>query len=289
MNVLCWRGYNARFLIITAVTCFTCMAASIKAVSSSIPLYESVFCRSAISALLLGFLMWKRRIPFRAKNFPLLFTRSLSGLLAMSCNFYVLGKLSLGDASMLVNTFPIFVALLSFLFLDERPSRVLLTWIAVAMAGIILILRPQFDFINYAGFIALLAAIFSAVVVVVIRQSHETDPSLRIAFYFTAIAAFVSFPIMLESFVRPGLREAGLLGLAGLFGTAGQILMTRAYGLEDVSRLSPLSYVGVVMAFVLGILFWKEIPTAWSIAGTAIVMAACIQIARLEKPTPVIE
>lgn len=47
-----------------------------------------------------------------------------------------------------------------------------------------LILRPQLDFLNYAGFIALMASFFSAVVVVAIHQSHETDPSLRIAFYF---------------------------------------------------------------------------------------------------------
>lgn len=280
---------NPRLLILLAVSCFTGMSASIKAVSAHMPLYESVFFRSAISALILGFLMKHRGVSFHAKNFPLLFTRSLSGLLAMSCNFYVLGKLSLGDTSMLISTFPIFVAILSFLFLNERPSRLLIAWIIMATSGIILILRPQFDFFNYAGFIALLGAIFSSVVVIVIRQSHETDPSLRIAFYFTAIAAFISLPIMLQYAVMPSPREALLLGLAGLFGTGGQILMTRAYGLGDVSRLSPLSYFGVVLAFLLGILFWNEIPTLWSIVGTLIVMAACIQIARLEKPVPVME
>ncbi len=283
------RRHNARFLIIAAVTCFTGMSASIKAVSAHIPLYESVFVRSAITAWILGALMHHRRIPFKAQNFPLLFTRALSGFLAMSCNFYVLGKLSFGDASMLVNTFPIFVAVLSVIFLGERPSRTLIAWILVAMTGIALILRPQFNFFNYAGFIALLAAVFSSIVVIVIRQSHETDPSLRIAFYFTAIAAFISAPLMLQQMVVPTTQECLLLGIAGLSGTGGQILMTRAYGLEDVSKLSPLSYFGVVLAFLLGVSFWGEIPTAWSIAGTAIVMAACIQIARLEKPEPVME
>lgn len=280
---------NARFLILTAAFFFTSMAAAVKAVSPEIPLYEIVFFRSTISVVVLGILMCANRIPFRARNFPLLATRSLSGFLAMSCNFYALGHLTFGDTSMLVNTFPLFVALLSFLFLGERPTRTLLFWILVALIGIVLILRPQLNFLNYAGFIALMASFFSAVVVVAIHQSHETDPSLRIAFYFTASCTLISAPIMLQNFVLPTPRETAFLVLMGLMGTGGQIVMTKAYGLEEVSRLSPLAYFGVILSFLMGIIFWKEIPTAWSIAGSAVVMLCCIQIARLEKPTPLID
>ena len=68
----------------------------------------------------------------------------------------------------------------------------------------------------------------------------------------------------------------------------GQIVMTKAYGMEEVSRISPLAYFGVVLSFLMGVIFWGEIPTLWSIVGSAMVMLCCVQIARLEKPTPVI-
>src|SRR3989338_10345563 len=152
---------DARALILIAAFFFTGMSACVKAVAPTIPLYEPVFFRSAISAAILGCLMYRRRIPFRAKNVPLLTTRALSGFLAMSCNFYALGHLNFGDAAMLVSTFPFFVALLSFLFLGERLTRPLFLWIAVALIGVGMILRPQINFLNYAGLIALLARFFS--------------------------------------------------------------------------------------------------------------------------------
>jgi drug/metabolite transporter (DMT)-like permease len=215
-------------------------------------------------------------------------TRSLSGFAAMSCNFYALGKLSFGDACTLVNTFPVFAALFSFLFLGERPTKGLWALIALSWLGILLILRPQFHFLNFAGFVALLAAVFSAVVIVVIHQTHETDPSLRIAFYFTTLCAFISLPLMLQNYVAPDTREWALLAASGILGTGGQILMTKAYGLSGVSRLAPLSYTGVVLSFLAGVIFWGEIPAFWSVAGSAVVILCCVLIARLEKQTPAV-
>lgn len=280
---------NPRFLILAAAVFYTGMSVCIKAVGGQIPVYESIFFRSAVSVVILGGLLWKRGIPFRAHNIALLATRSLAGLLAMSCNFYALARLTLGDAATLGSTFPIFVAFLSFLFLEERPTKALFFWIAIALVGVGLILRPQLNFFNYVGLIALLASVFSAIVVVTIHQSHETEPSLRIAFYFMATCTFVAIPIMMQHFVQPSRTETILLLTSGLFGTAGQIAMTKAYGFKNVTQLSPLSYFGVVLSFVAGLIFWQEIPTTWSIVGSVIVIFCCIQIARLEKPTPVID
>ncbi len=263
------------------------MAACIKAVSPHIPLYEAVFFRCFVTALILAKILEHKKISLKANHFPLLVTRAFSGFLAISCNFYALAHLSLGDASMLVTTFPVFVTILSFIFLKERPTPTLIFWILTALIGIAFILRPQFNFFNYAGFIALLAAIFSAIVVVVIRQSHETDPSLRIAFYFVAIATLLSGPMMLRHFILPSLHETFFLVGAGLFGTAAQILMTRAYGLDEVSRLSPLAYASVVLAFIIGLIFWNEVPHWESLVGSLIVVICCIQIARIEKPPAV--
>ncbi len=278
---------NPRLLILAASFFFTGMSVCVKAVSPKIPIYEVVFFRTSVSFLILAGLLWSRGIPFRARNVPILMTRSLSGLLAMSCNFYALGRLTLGDCAILGSTFPIFVAILSFLFLDERPTKTLFFWISIAVIGIGLILRPQMNFFNYVGLIALLASFFSAIVVVAIHQSSETDPSLRIAFYFMGVCTFIAIPIMLQHYVAPTPRETLWLISSGLFGTAGQIVMTHAYGLEDVSRLSPLSYFGVVLSFLAGMILWREIPTSWSIVGSLVVMVCCIQIARLERAEPV--
>jgi len=270
-------------LIVFASFFFVAMSACVKAVSGRIPVYEILFARTFVSALILGFLMKTRNTGFRARNLPLMLTRSLAGFAAMSCNFYALGKLSFGDAAMLVSSFPVFATLFSFFLLGERPTKPLLALVALSWVGILLILKPDWSVWNRAGFIALLAAIFSGLVVVVIRQTHETDPSLRIAFYFTAICSVLAAPLMAYDFVIPTLQENLFLLGAGVAGTVGQIFMTQAYRLGDVSRLSPLSYTGVVLSFIAGLTFWNEIPTWGSLAGSGMIMLCCVLIARMEK------
>lgn len=280
---------NARFLIPFSAIFYALMSACVKAVGPAIPIYEVIFFRAGMSVFVIGILLQKKSIAFKAKNLSVLMFRSITGLTAMACNFYVLNHLTLGDASMLVNTFPLFVALLSIFILGEKPSPALWLWIVLAIAGVSIILKPQFNFFNYAGFIALISALLTGVVVVAIHQSHETEPALRIAFYFTTISTLFCVPLLFYHVVMPDLRQSLFLTGAGIFGTIGQITMTKAYGLEDVSKLAPLASVGVLFSFILDILFWSAIPSLWTLAGGTLVLFACAQIARLEKTEPIVE
>lgn len=280
---------NGHVLLITAAFFFSSMSAFVKAAGPQIPLFEIVFFRSFISAVILALLLWFRRIPFRPQNFPLIMSRSLAGFLAVCCNFFALTHLALGDAAMLILTFPIFIALLSFLFLGERPTGKLISFIILAWVGILIILRPQIQILNFAGFIALLGAIFSALDIITVHLLHRSEHVFRIAFFHVAVSSFISLPLMLQNYVRPNLDELLLLLGAGISGTLAQIIMAQAYGLDDVSRLSPLSYVSVVFSFLLGVMFWSEIPTGYSLLGSSVVIIACIQIARLRKTEPVLE
>ena len=187
---------------------------------------------------------------------------------------------------MLLLTFPVFVALFSFLFLGERPTRKLLLLIAIAWGGILLIIEPQFRVLNFAGLIALLAGLFSSIDVIAIGALRRNENPLRITVYFVALSSLISFPLMLQDFIWPSVQDwIALLG-AGLAGTVAQVAISQAYGLDDTSRLAPLSYVSVVFAFAVGLFFWQEIPPITSVVGSLVVVYCCIRIARLEKSGP---
>lgn len=282
-----WR--NGALLIIGATFFFTGMGACVKAASSSVPLFEIVFMRSMTSVMILAFFLRWRGVSYRAGNPLMLISRAVAGSLAICCNFYGLSHLSFGDATVLLLTFPVFVALLSFVFLGERPSPRLLVLIGIAWFGIALILKPQLDVVNFAGLVALLAAVFSSLDVVTVHLSTRTDHALRIAFYLVAGASLISFPLMLQNFVWPTPSAWVLLLGAGIFGTFAQILISQAYGLGEVSRLSPLSYISVVNAFVLGLIIWGEIPSWISLLGAGLIVLCCIFIARLEKTEPLLD
>ncbi len=278
------RLYNdGHFLIPIAAFFYTGMSTSVKFLGAAFPLSEVVFFRSAVSVAIIALLMLHQKVPFRARNFPLLAARSVSGLFGMVGGFYALRTLSLGDTAVLTNTFPIFVAVLAYIFFDEKPSRTLAAYILLALVGIAILLKPQFNFLNYAGFVALMAGFFSALVVIAIHQSSKTEPAFRIAFYFMLTCALVSLPLSLLEWRTPRGMEWFHLLNSGVCGTVGQVLMTRGYGLHKTTRLAPLSYIGVVLCFITDMIFWNALPSPWSLAGGLIIVFCCIKIVRLEK------
>src|SRR5947209_7588318 len=73
---------------------------------------------------------------------PVLWMRSIAGSVSLVCSFYAVTRLPTHVVLTLTNTFPIWVAVLSWPLLNERPPRGV--WLAVltGVLGVILIKRP---------------------------------------------------------------------------------------------------------------------------------------------------
>ena len=50
-------------------------------------------------------------------------------------------------------------------------------------------------------------------------------------------------------------------------------LYTRAYGMAPTAVIAPINYFAVVLAALWGWLFWNQVPDAWSVAGSVLVIA----------------
>jgi drug/metabolite transporter (DMT)-like permease len=237
---------------------FAVMGACIKALGREIPLFEITFFRAGVSAVLLGAVMLNRGIPLKGKNQGLLLIRALSGFTAMSLNFYALAQIPLGDAALLNHSSPIFVVLLSWFFLDEKLSGLLVLLVLLSFVGILLVLRPSGNVFNLAGMAGLGGAVFAAGAYVAIRQLHQTDSFWTMAFYFMVAAALLSLPPMLATWVTPNWKQTLLLVGSGLFGSLGQLFMTYAYKNDSASWVAPFSYAGVLFSFVLGMIFFGD-------------------------------
>ncbi|HKY61871.1 MAG TPA: DMT family transporter [bacterium] len=237
---------------------FAVMGAFIKALGRDIPLFEITFFRAGVSALILGGVMLVRGIPLRGKNQRLLLIRALAGFAAMTLNFYALAQIPLGDAALLNQSSPIFVVLLSWYFLDERIPSLLMLLVLLSFVGILLVLRPSGNLFNAAGLAGLGGAVFAAGAYVAIRQLHQTDSFWTMAFYFMVVAALLSLPPMLHTWVMPNPGQTLLLIGSGLFGSLGQLFMTYAYKNDSASWVAPFSYAGVLFSFLFGIWFFGD-------------------------------
>lgn len=262
---------------------FSLMGVGVKFSTRTLPLFEVVFFRSIISALILGILIKRRHQSLRGFNEKVLLQRGLASFLALLCNFYAISKIPLADASVLTNSSPLFAVILSVIFLKEKLNGRLLFLLFLSVIGIFFILKPTLDWWNIPSLVALAAAFFAAIAFVIIHQLHETESSLTIAFYFAVVASFGSLPLMLINFQMPVGMERWFLVFMGVCGTFGQVYLCEAYKNEQVSWITSLIYTTVLFAFLWGILFFGEIPDRYSLIGTLLTVASCIAIIRLRK------
>ena len=126
----------------------------------------------------------------------------------------------------------------------------------------------------HAVLIGLLGAMLAALAKVSIRSMSATESSQRIVFYFGVISALVSLPAALLDW-RPVPADIwGWLALLGIFATAGQLALTKAYRTAPTGKIGVYVYSAVIYGALMGWWFWDEIPLWTTWAGAALIIAA---------------
>ncbi len=263
---------------------FVASWAAIKFLGTRLPLFEIVFFRGLISLIIIVFLAFWKEGTLKGRDYPALFLRSLFGYAAMLLAFYAMINVDMGNASVLFNTLPIFVALLAPPILGEAFSWRKLVIIFIAFAGIAMILRPDSEILNGASIFALIAGFLGSFAMLSVRKMAKSDSALIITLYFSAFTTVCSAPFALREFVPPSISEWWWLLIIGCALTAAQVFMAHAYKFGHASTIAPFSYVSVIGSYIAGIVFFGEVPDGWSIAGAAIIILSGTAI-MLTEPT----
>jgi drug/metabolite transporter (DMT)-like permease len=219
--------------------------------------------------------------------------RSALGTAAMGCTFAALSRpsLPLGDVVTLLNTAPLFLAVLSPLVLRERSGRHLLVALPLSMTGVVLIVRPAFLFGGSApgpgalvtALLATSAALFSAFAMMALRRVGQKESPEAIAVHFSAAATVVfalawAFAHPREGRALPNASELLRMIAAGVCAGFGQLAMTRAYTLGRAARVSAVGYVAVVVSALLGAVVLREIPRALAVVGMVLVVGGGLML-----------
>jgi drug/metabolite transporter (DMT)-like permease len=209
---------------------------------------------------------------------PALWMRSLAGSAALLSTFYAVTHLPLSDAVTLMNTVPVWVTLLSWPLLGERPGLQEAAAVGVSMLGVVLIAQPHFREGNLAILVALANAAFTAVAVLGLHRLGGVDPR-AVVVHFSAVATAVGGAVLSLSGLAPHLpvlRNAHamtlLVGVA-LVGTVGQIGLTRAFALGVPARVSVVGLTQLLFAVGYDVFLWRRTLNAWAAAGMVLVAA----------------
>jgi drug/metabolite transporter (DMT)-like permease len=240
--------------------------------------------RAALVLLFTAALAKARRVQLTIVGTRILWIRSITGSVSMLLTFYALTHLPVATAVTLTNTFPLWVTLLAWPVMRQRPTAGVLVALASGIVGVYLIEQPQGADSRLACSCALAAAFCTAVVMIGLHRLRHFDP-LVIVVHFSAVATgIIGAFILWTAATREGvdlapLADAETIALLvgiGLLGATGQILMTAAFRVAMPQRLSVIGLSQVLFALGFELLFWpaKEgIDRGYQLLGMALVMA----------------
>lgn len=215
--------------------------------------------RSSVPFLLTGlsaFLAGGQLVVFGPRA---LWLRSLAGSTSLVCTFFALTRLPVADALTLTNLFPIWVALLSWPLLRQRPGVFVWCCVVSAVCGVVLIQQPHSPEGNLATLTSLIASFTSALAMIGLHRVQGVD-TRAIVWHFSAVSlifaslamGLIESPMPVEPQPRTWLSWVELFGV-GASATVGQFCLTKAFTLGVPSRVAVvgLSQVGFALIFEL--------------------------------------
>jgi drug/metabolite transporter (DMT)-like permease len=262
--------------MVVAQLCFAAMNVFTRLGSRHLPWPEIAAARFLVGALIAVGLAAARGTSLAVTDRGGTWRRSIYGTLSALGAFFTLSspRVAVGDAATLGATAPIFVALLSGRLLDERVGRRVWVAVALAFAGIVLLVRPSFTTAAPVAAVATAGACFYALAMIWLRRIGPAESHEAVVLHFSLVALVTMLALAIPSWTWPD-AESGLYLLgAGLGGGGAQLAMTRAYALHRAAPVTALSTLGVVFTWVLALPLFPERPGPGQLAGTLLVLAA---------------
>ncbi len=239
---------------------------------SSVP-----FVLTALSAIIAG----GKLVVFGSRA---LWLRSLAGSTSLVLTFFALTRLPVADALTLTNLFPIWVALLSWPMLHQRPDSFAWGCVVFAIAGVILIQQPHLESGNLATLTALCASLTSAIAMLGLHRVRGLD-TRAIVWHFSGVSLIFGCTALWVSGAQPLNLGAGthsgaptalnwlcLVGV-GFWATLGQFGLTKAFTLGVPSRVSVIGLTQVGFAVVFEILWEHRQYNRLTVVGMLLVLA----------------
>jgi drug/metabolite transporter (DMT)-like permease len=277
---------RAAFLCLLAGGCAIAFAPIFVRLSDTGPL-ASAFWRTALATPLLWLWMLARPLPrpsAQAAGTPHFGALVLAGLFFaadLGVWHFSIVFTSVANSTLLANLAPIFVTLAGWLIWKRRVTRTFLVGMFVAIAGMFVLVGPNFALGGtrlLGDALGALTAVFYAGYMLSIKQARDAHASTaRLMAWSTAISAAALLPVALLA-PQPFLPASAagwlpLLGLAIVSQILGQGLIAYAFAHLPASLSSVSLLIQPVVAALAAWMIFAEPVGPMQFAGGAIVLA----------------
>ncbi len=304
MNTTAAAQKSLALSIVTILATVFAMAltdAFVKFASADMSLWQIYVCRSALALPVLVVLakghIWPDAVGWVA-------LRSLA-LVAMYLAIYAaIPLLDLSVIAASLYTGPLFIVVLSAVFLRE-PVRVG-QWVAVAVGftGVLFVVRPSGEAFSVLSLIPVIAALLYAVAAVITRAKCASEApaslalSLNVALILCGVPASLwtrywptihadAYPFLFGPWAEFDMGTLGILGVMAILIVGVSLGLARAYQSPKPQVIATFDYAYLIFAAFWGFVFFGEVPDIWTVIGIVLITAAGTLVLMVgRKPEP---
>ena len=272
------RPFIGALYMIGGAMMFALMAVCIKSVSRDLPNTVIVFWRNCLALILMAPLLIKatQSSGLKTLHIGLHLIRSFSGIAGMYLMFLTIGQLKIAEAVLLSLSAPLFIPIVAHFWIGEFVTRRICVGVWLGFAGILAILKPGMGIFQPVALAGICAGMLIAVSQVSIRRMSDTEPPIRIVFYFTFVGSLVSAVPLFWTWREPTFNQSLVLLLMASLALIGQLLLTRGYNMAPASKVGGFIYFNVIFSALFGWFWWNEALDWLTIVGAILVISASI-------------
>jgi len=279
--------------MLIALAAFSCLSLGdglVKSMAGQIPGTEVALLRYLFGVFGLGLALaiTKGRAGFICPRPVLQWARGAAIAAATFGFFMGVQYMPLANATSVQFTSPMLTAVLSALFLGERASRAV--WISIAMAfvGVLIVLRPQVLMLGSAAFYPLLSALSMAFLMIFNRKASGTAPLLELQFLAGVFAMLIiaggTVALHLTGMPQfalhmPNESVIAKCVMVAVTGTISHSLLFVATQRASAAVISPMMYVQLLVAVLIGYVVFHNVPTVMTLLGALCIVAGGLYLA----------
>ena len=270
-------------LRLTAVICLSAMFVTVRIVDQrGVHIVESLFYRQALALpFVIAWLSLSGGLgAVRTQRIGVHASRMLLGMTGMLLNFLSYILLLPAEAATIGFTMPIFGTILSALILREATGVHRWSAVLIGFVGVLVMIRPEAGHFPMQGVaVAIVAAIVTASVSLVLRALGRTENAGVVVFWFTTLSMIplgIAMPFFAQSHDS---LTWGLLLLIGCVGGIAQLCLTASLRWGPVSVVLPMDYSAIIWTTLLGVAIGEDWPMITTWIGASLIIASGLYIA----------
>ncbi len=178
--------------------------------------------------------------------------RTIFNCIAVYCFFMGVNLTSVSQANILNMTYPIFIAVFSWMFLKEQRDVLAILIVILAFVGVWLILSPSKMMFNVNSLWGLASGVSASIAIIYLnlsRKVHDTQTTLFVMFGLGTVLMYVVFRN--EIFIPESIQIVYLF-FCSLVAVIGQYLLTIGFKYVTAVEGGIISSTRILLAAILG-------------------------------------